>query len=32
VLTDVGTRYTEQMLAQLRDLDVTIRLRTTRPS
>ena len=32
VLTDVGTEYTDDMLASLRDLDVTIRLRTTRPS
>ena len=32
VLTDVGTEYTDDMLASLRDLDVTIRLRTTRPA
>ena len=32
VLTDIGTEYPDDMLAQLRDLDVTIRLRTTRPS
>ena len=32
VLTDVGTEYTDGMLASLRDLDVTIRLRTTRPA
>jgi D-3-phosphoglycerate dehydrogenase / 2-oxoglutarate reductase len=32
VLTDVGTEYTDAMLAGLRDLGVTIRLRTTRPA
>jgi hypothetical protein len=32
VLTDIGTEYPGDMLARLRDLDVTIRLRTTRPS
>jgi len=32
VLTDIGTEYPDDMLARLRDLDVTIRLRTTRPS
>jgi D-3-phosphoglycerate dehydrogenase len=32
VLTDIGTEYPGDMLASLRDLDVTIRLRTTRPS
>ena len=32
VLTDIGTEYPSDMLASLRDLDVTIRLRTTRPS
>ncbi len=29
VITDTGTEYTEDMLSRLRDLDVTIRLRTT---
>jgi D-3-phosphoglycerate dehydrogenase / 2-oxoglutarate reductase len=29
VLTDIGTEYTDDMLASLRALDVTIRLRTT---
>ena len=32
VLTDIGTEYPDDMLARLRDLDVTIRLRTTRPA
>jgi D-3-phosphoglycerate dehydrogenase / 2-oxoglutarate reductase len=32
VLTDIGTEYTGDMLASLRELDVTIRLRTTRPA
>jgi D-3-phosphoglycerate dehydrogenase len=32
VLTDIGTEYPGDMLASLRSLDVTIRLRTTRPS
>jgi D-3-phosphoglycerate dehydrogenase / 2-oxoglutarate reductase len=32
VLTDIGTEYTDGMLARLRDLDVTIRLRTTQPA
>jgi D-3-phosphoglycerate dehydrogenase len=32
VITDIGTEYTDDMLAGLRDLDVTIRLRTTRPA
>ena len=32
VLTDIGTEYPDDMLASLRSLDVTIRLRTTRPS
>ena len=32
VLTDVGTEYPGDMLASLRSLDVTIRLRTVRPS
>jgi D-3-phosphoglycerate dehydrogenase len=32
VLTDIGSEYTDGMLARLRDLDVTIRLRTTRPA
>ncbi len=31
VLTDIGTEYPDDMLASLRSLDVTIRLRTTRP-
>jgi D-3-phosphoglycerate dehydrogenase / 2-oxoglutarate reductase len=32
VLTDIGSEYTDGMLARLRDLDVTIRLRTTQPA
>ena len=32
VLTDIGIEYPDDMLASLRDLDVTIRVRTTRPS
>ena len=32
VLTDIGTEYPGDMLARLRELDLTIRLRTTRPS
>jgi len=32
VLTDIGTEYPDDMLASLSSLDVTIRLRTTRPS
>jgi D-3-phosphoglycerate dehydrogenase len=32
VLTDIGTEYTDGMLARLSELDVTIRLRTTRPA
>jgi D-3-phosphoglycerate dehydrogenase / 2-oxoglutarate reductase len=32
VLTDIGTEYTDDMLASLRELDVTICLRTTRPA
>ena len=32
VLTDIGTEYPGDMLASLRGLDVTIRLRTTPPS
>ena len=32
VLTDIGTEYTAGMLDQLRELDVTIRLRTTPPA
>jgi D-3-phosphoglycerate dehydrogenase / 2-oxoglutarate reductase len=32
VLTDIGTEYTDGMLARLADLDVTIRLRTTQPA
>jgi D-3-phosphoglycerate dehydrogenase len=32
VLTDIGIEYSDDMLASLRDLDVTIRVRTTRPS
>ncbi len=32
VLTDIGTEYTDDMLDSLRDLDVTICLRTTRPA
>jgi len=31
VLTDIGTEYPDDMLASLRELDVTIRLRTTQP-
>ena len=31
MLTDIGTEYPDDMLASLRSLDVTIRLRTTRP-
>jgi len=31
VLTDIGIEYPDDMLASLRSLDVTIRLRTTRP-
>jgi len=31
VLTDIGTEYTDDMLGSLRELDVTIRLRTTPP-
>ncbi len=31
VLTDIGVEYPDDMLASLRSLDVTIRLRTTRP-
>jgi len=31
VLTDIGTEYTDGMLARLSELDVTIRLRTTQP-
>jgi D-3-phosphoglycerate dehydrogenase len=32
VLTDIGTEYTGDMLASLRELDVTVRLRTTGPA
>ena len=32
VITDIATDYTAEMLARLRHLDETIRLRTTRPS
>ncbi len=32
VLTDIGTEYTGDMLAGLRDLDITIRLRTLPPA
>ncbi|HUK71671.1 MAG TPA: phosphoglycerate dehydrogenase [Streptosporangiaceae bacterium] len=32
VLTDIGTEYTDDMLASLRELDGTIRLRTTSPA
>jgi D-3-phosphoglycerate dehydrogenase / 2-oxoglutarate reductase len=32
VLTDIGTEYTDGMLARLSELDVTIRLRTTQPA
>jgi len=32
VLTDIGTQYTEDMLASLRELPVTIRLRTAPPA
>jgi D-3-phosphoglycerate dehydrogenase / 2-oxoglutarate reductase len=32
VLTDIGIEYPDDLLASLRDLDVTIRARTTRPS
>ncbi len=32
VITDIGTEYTDDMLASLRELDVTIRLRTTSPA
>jgi D-3-phosphoglycerate dehydrogenase len=32
VLTDIGTEYPGDMLGRLRELDVTIRLRTTRPA
>jgi D-3-phosphoglycerate dehydrogenase len=32
VLTDIGSEYPDDMLASLRDLDVTIRVRTTQPS
>jgi D-3-phosphoglycerate dehydrogenase / 2-oxoglutarate reductase len=32
VLTDIGTEYTAGMLGRLRELDVTIRLRTTPPA
>jgi D-3-phosphoglycerate dehydrogenase len=32
VLTDIGSRFTAGMLTRLRDLDVTIRLRTTPPA
>jgi D-3-phosphoglycerate dehydrogenase / 2-oxoglutarate reductase len=28
VITDIGTSYTDEVLAELRDMDVTIRLRT----
>ena len=28
VITDIGTSYTEEVLDQLRSMDVTIRLRT----
>jgi D-3-phosphoglycerate dehydrogenase / 2-oxoglutarate reductase len=31
-LTDIGIEYPDDMLASLRDLEVTIRVRTTRPS
>ena len=30
VLTDIGTEYSDDMLGSLRELDVTVRLRTTR--
>ncbi len=32
VLTDIATEYTDDILARLRELDVTIRLRTTGPA
>jgi len=32
VVTDIGTEYTDGMLARLRDLEVTVRLRTTEPA
>jgi D-3-phosphoglycerate dehydrogenase len=32
VLTDIGTEYTGDMLSSLRDMDITIRLRTTGPA
>jgi D-3-phosphoglycerate dehydrogenase / 2-oxoglutarate reductase len=32
VLTDIGTKYTDDMLGGLREMDVTIRLRTTIPA
>ena len=32
VLTDIGTEYTDDMLGSLRELDVTIRLRTMGPA
>jgi D-3-phosphoglycerate dehydrogenase len=32
VLTDIGIEYPDDMLASLRDLDVTVRVRTTQPS
>jgi D-3-phosphoglycerate dehydrogenase len=32
VLTDIGTEYAGRMLSSLRAMDVTIRLRTTRPA
>ena len=32
VITDIGTEYTDDVLASLRELDVTIRLRTTSPA
>ena len=28
VITDIGTSYTDEVLTELRDMDVTIRLRT----
>lgn len=32
VLTDIGTEYTGDMLERLREMDITIRLRTIRPA
>jgi D-3-phosphoglycerate dehydrogenase len=32
VLTDIGSQYSDEVLAELRDMDVTVRLRTINPA